>query len=45
MEPQGASRPNKTPEGDRPGLLLVTWFVNGRVEKSEDGLERGGGHD
>lgn len=36
---------DKTPERDSPRLLLVTWFVNGRVGKSEDGLERGGGHD
>lgn len=45
MEPQGASRPDKIPGRDEPGLLLVTGFVNGRVEKSEDGLEWGGGHD
>lgn len=44
MEPQGASRlgllsEDKIPERDRPRLLLGTWFVNGRVEESEDGLE------
>lgn len=35
----------QNPREYRPGLLLVTRFVKGRVEKSEDVLERGGGHD
>lgn len=50
LGPQGADRPvllpeHKIQERYSPALLLVTWFVYGRVEESEDVLERGGGHD
>lgn len=43
MGPQGAGRPvpllkHKIQERYSPGLLRVTWFVNGRVEESKMGL-------
>lgn len=41
----GTPLKEQNPREGRPRLLLMTWFVNGRVGKSEDGLERGGGHD
>lgn len=41
----GTPLKEQNPREGQPRLLLVTWLVNGRVEKSEDGLERGGGHD